>query len=319
MLQSGEPMNHKIGLITLTASAVLGSAYADVISYPDFSSVSGLTLNGNASQQGNSLQLTPANINQSGSAFSTTTVALNNLSSFSTRFQFQITSSGGIGDEDGIGADGIVFAVQTVANNVGGAGGGIGYLGINPSVGIEFDTYNNGEVDGGNHAGIDLNGSVNSLTSVHEGTRFNDGNIWTAWVDYNGNTGDLEVRYNQSGVRPASANLSYNLNLAADLGTPNAYVGFTAGTGSGYGDQRILNWQFVSDYAPIGAVPDGGSSGLYWDLRPCSCSDALKRAALKRIPPGTLSPEFAMGRSYSVPSRPDHRPHRQKASSSRSD
>jgi len=260
-------MNTKrIGLLSVAATALMSAVHADVIGYPDFSSVAGLTLNGNASQQGATLQLTPAAFNQSGSAFSTTAIPLNNnFSSFSTVFQFRITDNGGIGDEDGIGADGIVFAVQTVANNVGGAGGGIGYAGINNSVGIEFDTYNNGEVNGGNHVGIDKNGSVTSDVSVHENTRFNDGNIWTAWVDYNGNTQSLEVRYNQSGIRPASADLSESIDLASILGNPNAYVGFTAGTGSGWGDQRILNWQFVSDYAPIegptpNGVPDGGSS-----------------------------------------------------------
>jgi hypothetical protein len=239
-----------------------GAHQASAISYTDFSSVAGLTLNGNAAQSGNVLRLTPAASFQSGSAFSTTTVGLNNLSSFSTRFQFRITASGGIGDADGVGADGIVFAVQTVANNVGGAGGGLGYQGISPSVGIEFDTYNNGAPDDndGNHAGVDLNGSIDATTQVSVGTRFNDGNVWTAWVDYDGNANTIEVRFNQTGVRPAAANLSQSVNLSTVLGTPNAFVGFTAGTGSGWGNQDILNWEFATDYNPIGSVPDAGNT-----------------------------------------------------------
>jgi len=235
---------------------------AAAISYPDFSNVSGLTINGNAAQAGNVLRLTPAAPNQSGSAFSTTTVPLNNLSSFSTRFQFQITGSGGIGDEDGIGADGLVFVVQTAGNNVGGAGGGIGYVGVPHSVGIEFDTYNNGAQDGnnGNHLGVDLNGDVNSVARQNIATRFNDGNVWTAWVDYNGNTGQLEVRANETGIRPAAPDLTYTVDLASILGTPDAYVGFTAGTGSGWGNHDILNWEFLSDYNPIGGVPDSGNT-----------------------------------------------------------
>jgi hypothetical protein len=249
----------------ITASAVaLAHAHASTITFGDFSSVTGLTLNGDAAQAGNVLRLTPALDYQSGSAFSTTTLALSSLNSFSTRFQFRITGSGGIGDENGAGADGLVFVVQTVSNNVGGSGGGIGYQGITPSVGIEFDTYNNGGWDdnNGNHVGIDLNGNINSVVQTGVLPRFNDGNIWTAWVDYDGSTNDLEVRVNQSGVRAASADLDYTVNLATLLGTPNAYVGFTSGTGAAWGNHDILNWQFESNYAPIGSVPDTASTIL---------------------------------------------------------
>jgi len=136
-------MTPKMKLLNLMIStvALVATARATTIEFTDFSTVGGLTLNGSAAQAGNALRLTPAAFSQSGSAFSTSTIALSNLSSFSTRFQFQISGSGGIGDSDGVGADGLVFVVQTVSNNTGGSGGGIGYQGINPSVGIEFDTY----------------------------------------------------------------------------------------------------------------------------------------------------------------------------------
>src|SRR5688572_14410228 len=124
-----------ITAITFSALVASFDTAAATISYPDFSSVAGLTLNGSANQQGNTLQLTPSSAFQSGTAFSTSPIALNNLNSFSTRFQFQISNPAGIGDGDGTGADGLVFVVQTVANNVGGAGGGIGYSGIDKSVG----------------------------------------------------------------------------------------------------------------------------------------------------------------------------------------
>jgi hypothetical protein len=81
--------------------------------------------------------------NQSGSAFLTNTITLSNNASFSTYFKFQITDSQDFGDEDGEGADGLVFAIQTISSNVGGLGLGIGYQGINQSLGIEFDTFNN--------------------------------------------------------------------------------------------------------------------------------------------------------------------------------
>jgi hypothetical protein len=78
------------------------------------------------------------------SAFLTNTFSLASNASFSTLFRFQILNPVGIGDSDGAGADGIVFAIQTVSNTAGGGGGGIGFQGISPSVGIELDTFNNG-------------------------------------------------------------------------------------------------------------------------------------------------------------------------------
>jgi len=246
--------------------ALAGQAGAAVISYPDFSSVAGLTLNGNAAQVGNVLRLTPANYGESGSAFSTSTVSLASNASFSTFFQFRFTNPGGACDGQGCGADGLVFVVQTVGNNVGGAGGGIGYAGINNSVGIEFDTWNNGAGDNNssNHIGVDVNGSVDSivLAEVTEGD-MNDGDIWNAWIDYDGSTNLLEARLGRSAVRPTSAILSLTRNLASDLGTTNAFVGFTSGTGAAYANHDVLSWTLEDRFAPIGgggnSVPEPGS------------------------------------------------------------
>src|SRR5947209_8791893 len=184
-----------------------GSARAD-FTYVNFASTAGLQLNGNTTTAGNELRLTSSAPFQSGSAFTTTAVGLAANYSFSTHFKFRITRNAGIGDGDGTGADGLVFVIQTVSNNVGGAGGGIGYAGINNSLGIEFDTYDNGAGAGdpnGNHVGIDLNGSVNSVATALEPTRFNNGQIWDVWVDYNGATNGLEVRWSNTGVRPGAA------------------------------------------------------------------------------------------------------------------
>ncbi len=60
------------------------------ISFVDFSSVSGLTLNGNAAQAGNVLRLTPDAVGQAGSAFFTTPFPISPLTSFSTNFEFFI-------------------------------------------------------------------------------------------------------------------------------------------------------------------------------------------------------------------------------------
>jgi hypothetical protein len=259
-------MRNLFKLVSAAALALTtyGAHAALVINYADFSDTTGLTLNGDAAQVGNVLRVTPALPSQAGSAFSTSTVSLASNASFSTHFQFRF-SEPGVSDGLGVGADGLVFVVQTVGNNVGGAGGGIGYQGIPNSVGIEFDTWNNGSIDNNssNHVGINVNGSVASLvlTEVLEAD-MNNSQIWNAWIDYNGATNLLEVRLTQSNTRPAAALLSLTRDIALDLGTTNAFVGFTSGTGAAWANHDVLNWRLEDNFRPINGVPEPGTLAL---------------------------------------------------------
>jgi len=231
-------------------SALAVQAHATTILFPNFTNTAGLVTSGSATAtvtgDGTVLRLVPAQVNQSGSAFSQATI---NASTFSTFFEFRLTNPGGITDGVETGADGFVFVVQPVSSSIGGLGGGLGYAGIAPSVGIEFDTFQNGWDPSTNHAGVDLNGDVVSVATVNVPTKFDDGNLWYAWVDYNGTT--LEVRFNQTGVRPTAANLSQNINIASILGTSTAFVGFTAGTGSAFENHDIITWQYNDSFSPI--------------------------------------------------------------------
>ncbi len=232
-----------------------------VINKPDFSDVSDLTINNDAAQVGNVLRVTPALDSQAGSAFSTTTVSLSADASFSTFFQFQFTDPDLLfcDSPTTCGADGLVFVVQTVGNNVGGAGGGIGYAGIDDSVGIEFDTWNNGFVDNNssNHVGINIDGSQSS-TALAEVTEadMNDGDVWNAWVDYDGSTDTLEARLTRDADRPASALVSLNLDLPGILGVTDAFMGFTSGTGASHANHDVLTWIVDNTFAPIDPDPD---------------------------------------------------------------
>ena len=242
---------------------------AAVINYPDFSDTSGLTLNGDAHQVGNVLRLTGNTTGQAGSAFSTNLVNLDLNASFSTKFVFNISAPGGICDVDGCGADGIVFVVQTVANNVGGAGGGIGYLGINNSLGVEFDTWDNGSSLGdldGNHVAVDIGGTFTSSPYATVANRMNDGQNHYVWIDYNGATDLLEVRLSLADSRPVAALLSGAFDLPTILGATDAFVGFTSGTGAAYGNHDILSWEFRSTFDPIdepNGVPEPWSVLLF--------------------------------------------------------
>ena len=66
----------------------------DCISFPDFSDISGLTLNPSAAQFGSRLRLVPALQNRAGSAFTDSPINLGPGGTFSTEFSFQITGSG---------------------------------------------------------------------------------------------------------------------------------------------------------------------------------------------------------------------------------
>ena len=68
------------------------------------------------------------------------------------------------GDRDQNGADGMYFVLQTAGNRaIGMAGGGMGFEGFSPSLGIEFDTWNNGDLGdiSQDHIAININGNAN--------------------------------------------------------------------------------------------------------------------------------------------------------------
>ncbi|MFK7693150.1 Ig-like domain-containing protein [Paenibacillus sp. HJGM_3] len=253
----------------LAAGTALASPIVISAVYKDFSDLSQFTLNGNtiANNPGGSgvnvggqkvLRITQASRQQSGSAFLTKRVSLVGGRSFSTYFSFQIGNSGG---DFGIpGADGLVFVVQTKANNVGATGGGIGYLGVSPSVGVEFDTWKNDESyaqdPNNNHVGINVNGDSRSVKTANPPGDLKSG-IWNVWVDYNGNTKNMEVRVVQnSTTRPATPLLTQTLDLQQILNMDEVYIGFTSATGLGWGNHDIRSFYFNNDYTPIDPTDD---------------------------------------------------------------
>ena len=255
------------------------SARADFI-YSDFSSTAGLTLNGNtttpATGDGTVLRLTPAATSQSGTTFTTSQIALGAGAEFSTFFQFRLTSPGGISP-----ADGITFTLQTVNNNVGGAGGGLGYLGIPSSVAVEFDTFNNGPASGdpnGNHVAVDTGGALNGSGVIVNGQSncanvatvggtpncMANGDVWSVWIDYDGTNLRVALADN-SLIRPADI-INQAIDIPSFLGSTSAFVGFTGATGSGFENHDILNWQLVQRFDPIEPVPEPASWMLFGTL-----------------------------------------------------
>jgi fibronectin type 3 domain-containing protein len=210
---------------------------------------SSMTLNGNARFNGGSLLLTDGFSSEASSAYFNT---LQNITGFSTTFQFQITGNWPLGN-------GFTFVIQNSAlNALGGSGSGLGYSGITKSVAIKFDTYNS---NGGGATGLYVNGAapVGGAGSIDlTGTPFNMRSYdpSTAAITYDGTT--LKVTFTDL-VTKATVTESYAINIAQTIGSSMAYVGFTAGDGSLTSVQNIANWTFTS--APptpqTPAVPSG--------------------------------------------------------------
>ena len=212
------------------------------INFTDFSSTSGLQLNGDASQSGTVLQLTPDLRSSAGSAYYATPIAFDENTSFQTQFQFQVT-----GGTDG--ADGFVFVLQNSpdgANALGGAGGNLGYRGVAQSLAIEFDTYKNSWDPDANHIDVLLNGDVtSSVATTSSIDDLNNGDLVNVLVNYDGGTNELTVSTAIDG-QPLSQVLSYGVDLPSVLGS-QAFVGFSSGTGGRSNAHNLTSWTFVTD------------------------------------------------------------------------
>lgn len=118
------------------------------------------TVNGNAFRENcNCYILTNNQLAQSGSVWN------NNRIDLSQSFDFTFEVFLGCNDA---GADGMAFVLQPISTIVGSSGGGMGFQGINPSLGVTLDTYQNSTPDGDpsyDHIAIQLNGDVVHTTA----------------------------------------------------------------------------------------------------------------------------------------------------------
>ncbi|WP_462254820.1 L-type lectin-domain containing protein [Ferruginibacter sp.] len=118
------------------------------------------TVNGNAAQLScNEYRLTQAINTQSGSVWNNIRIDLTQ----SFDFNFDVF----LGASNSPGADGIAFVLQPISTSVGSTGGGLGYEGIAPAVGVTIDTYfNPGNNDPAfDHIAIQLNGDLSHNTT----------------------------------------------------------------------------------------------------------------------------------------------------------
>jgi Legume lectin domain len=246
------------GALLATLVAVLcvaAPALATTFNYTSFSATAGIDQNGSTTEAGSSIRLTPNTESQAGSAFHVLKVGVGELH---TRFSFRMANC------TFCRADGLTFTLQNDpagSGALGGIGGGMGYLGILPSVSVEFDTYWNGwdpsEPDD-NHVAIHTDGNVfqsepgafaTPSFDLYGGQRF-------AWIDYE--SGVMRVYVATGSSKPATPLLTHTIDLASELGAPTAYAGFTAATGSATESHDIDSWT-LSDDGPRGFATARGT------------------------------------------------------------
>ncbi|MGB2384794.1 MAG: lectin-like domain-containing protein, partial [Flavobacteriales bacterium] len=173
------------------------------------------------------------------------------------------------------GADGMVFVLRHPddANTLGGGGGLMGYGGnfatpaIEPSVGVQMDTY-----QGGNHAdpwydhlAIHRDGAVNHnsadalagpITALTTFGNIENNTEYNLRVTYDGNTQVMTVYWN------CVERLSEVVDLEGIIGTNEVKWGFTAATGGASNLHRVCDaeWTVVEDVVAPDATACAGEA-----------------------------------------------------------
>lgn len=162
------------------------------------------------------------------------------ITAFKTRFSFLIENSGVTAQL----ADGFTFTIQGVgANPLGATGSGLGYEGIDKSVAIKFDLFDNGG-EGNNSTGLYLNGanpstSVSSVNLTGSGIDLQASRKIVADLTYANKK--LTVVLTDPSTKK-TVTQTYAVDIAAQVGSSKAYLGFTAATGGSTARQTILDW-----------------------------------------------------------------------------
>lgn len=154
------------------------------------------------------------------------------------RNSFDLIMEMNFGCTDEFGADGIVFGLQPISASVGEAGEGLGIGGVTPALGVEFDTYQNGNrLDPFfDHVAIMANGTV-----THSGPDNLAGPVRaSADTDNIENCGSFPLRVTwDAGATTLRVffNCELRLEYTADIvntifgGDPFVYYGFAGATG----------------------------------------------------------------------------------------
>lgn len=237
-------------------------------------------VNGSAFKEScNCYTLTRDDFFQSGSMWNINKISL------SDPFDFKFNIF--LGCADGDGADGIAFVLQPISTSIGSAGGGLGYQGVSPSIGILVDTWQNLEDADPiyDHIAIHKNGIIDHsptndvaapLPALAWGGNIEDCQWHTLRIKWDPATHFLSTQID--GVDRVSA----TIDLVADIfgGIPEVFWGFTSATGGSKNLQKVctsLNPGFTFPAGQTSCFPEpinfidsstsfGSIDKWYWDF-----------------------------------------------------
>lgn len=181
---------------------------------------------------------------QSGSAWYKQAIDLN------APFEMEICLM--LGDKDLEGADGIVFVFYPQINNTGFWGEGMGFAGLRPSLGIEFDTYLNYHLNdpAEDHMAIMANGQTHHfsnlispvlLGNLEDGTRHVLRILWGPAEQL------LQIFLQQELL------VAFNKDIVGEIfgNNPFVYWGVTAATGRLSNNHEICIKKLLFTAAPV--------------------------------------------------------------------
>jgi hypothetical protein len=235
---------------------------ANIVNFPSgFASGDGVIICGNAIYNGSVIRLvstgqTPHSIAAGAMWWA---VPVNVQSSWTSIFTMQVSS-----DSDSTSDHGLCFVLQnylpstsTPGNNVyvsggpttlGGGGGPMGYGPVAPGTGTGTTggILNSVAVSinaGSNGTGLYTNGvSPTGSDTTITGITLQSGHLIQVTVSYSGTT--LTVALEDLTTLSTFSHSFTGVNITTDVGANSAYVGFTAGTGSG-ANIDITNWTYT--------------------------------------------------------------------------
>jgi hypothetical protein len=233
--------------------------------------------------------ITPNLASQSGSAWNQTQLDLNN--SFDFTFRVYLGCSGLNG-----GADGMVFALQQQGTSLGGIGGGMGILGVNPSLFVAMDTWQNGGTQNDpvdDHISLHSNGDIehdggsNDLSGPHLLGEIEDCNWHKLRLVWNATSLTFDAYFD--GIQ----HISYTGDIVNNIfgGNSVVFYGFTGGTGWAANEQMFCS-EVVSSFnttttpvcagsqidfvnASYASTSEGSVDEWLWDFGDAVGSDTL--------------------------------------------
>lgn len=181
--------------------------------------------------------------------------------------EFTIDLNINFGIYDSNGADGMVFVMQTVGTNLlGVSGGGLGYEGINPSLGVELDTWQNTDMGDPfqDHISIISDGNVNHSASTNlsgpvpassSNSNIEDGQFHQFRLNWIPDINTLEVYFD------CDLRISVEVDIMNDIfdGVTQVYWGFTGSTGGSNNNQSVCLNEFTLGLPETETICNGES------------------------------------------------------------